>query len=182
MSQRIKEVRKARGMSLQELSEVCGLSVSYLSQTERGISTPSVESLVRIVNALGARIGWFFPSKTNPKHAPEEEDYVVRKNSRWEIRFTDNIRDEVLSPNLGRQIQMVLSRFAPGAYSGDPYSHEGEKCGIILSGALELWVGKRKFKLEEGDSFAFSSTEPHRYGNPGDRETMVVWVLTPPRI
>ena len=52
--------------------------------------------------------------------------------------------------------------------------------GYILSGIFELWVGDRHFQLREGDSFSYSSQEPHRYGNPGDSDTLVLWVITPP--
>jgi quercetin dioxygenase-like cupin family protein len=50
----------------------------------------------------------------------------------------------------------------------------------LLSGSFELWVGERHFLLGEGDSFSFSSQEPHRYGNPGDVDAVVIWVVTPP--
>lgn len=182
LGRRIKEIRKARGMSLQALSDASGLSVSHLSQTERSLSTPSIDALHRIAGALGVRISWFFSERADAGRNPEEEGYVVRKKARWEINLGDGMYDEVLSPNLGRQMQMMLAHFAPGAFSGETYSHTGEKAGLVLSGSLELWVGPRRFLLREGDSFAFDSIEPHRYGNPGDTETTVIWMLTPPRI
>ncbi|MER9281157.1 cupin domain-containing protein [Mesorhizobium sp. M0522] len=182
LGRRMKEIRKARAKSLKQVSEASGLSVSHLSQSERGVTTPSIGALHRIAGALGARVSWFFSGKADSQHHPDEDGFVVRKKDRWEIKFNDEMRDEVLSPNLGRQIQMSLSRIEPGGYSGEAYSHEGEKCGLILTGKFELWVGERHFRLEEGDSFAFESREPHRYGNPGDIETTIVWTITPPRI
>ncbi|BBU44885.1 hypothetical protein PPTS312_28000 [Pseudomonas putida] len=68
----------------------------------------------------------------------------------------------------------------PGTYSQQSYSHEGEEAGYLLSGSFELWVGERHFQLGEGDSFSFSSQEPHRYGNPGEVDAVVIWVITPP--
>ncbi|MNY72553.1 Cupin domain protein [compost metagenome] len=50
----------------------------------------------------------------------------------------------------------------------------------MLSGEFELWVGERHFRLQEGDSFSFSSQEPHRYGNPGEKDALILWVITPP--
>ena len=49
-----------------------------------------------------------------------------------------------------------------------------------MQGCLELWVESRKFVLKRGDSFSFASTLPHRYSNPGEVETIVIWAITPP--
>ena len=49
-----------------------------------------------------------------------------------------------------------------------------------MQGQFELWVGERHYLLAQGDSFSFNSTEPHRYGNPGDEPCKIVWVITPP--
>ncbi|MDY7700431.1 cupin domain-containing protein, partial [Pseudomonas aeruginosa] len=84
------------------------------------------------------------------------------------------------TPQPSRQLEILHSRFPPGTYSQQSYSHEGEEAGYILSGIFELWVGDRHFQLREGDSFSYSSQEPHRYGNPGDSDTLVLWVITPP--
>ncbi len=72
------------------------------------------------------------------------------------------------------------SRFLLGTYSKESYSHEGEEAGYVLSGRFGLWVGERYFQLSEGDSFSFSSQESHKYGNPGEEDAVVLWVITPP--
>lgn len=177
---RIRDLRKAKGMSLQELSDVCDLSVGYLSQAERNIRTPSIDALHRISKSLEARISWFFANET--ENASEEDGFIVRKGNRWVVDWDDKMHDEVLSPTLGRQIQLLKSYFKPGAQIAEAYSHDGEKSGLILQGKFELWIGERHFILETGDSFAFESTIPHRYGNPSDEETIVIWVMTPPRL
>jgi quercetin dioxygenase-like cupin family protein len=72
-------------------------------------------------------------------------------------------------------------RFPPGSASGtQPYTHRGEEGGLVLEGMLELWIENEKFLLNAGDSFSFPSTKPHRYRNPSKRETVVLWVITPP--
>ncbi|MEM1302435.1 MAG: cupin domain-containing protein, partial [Pseudomonadota bacterium] len=62
----------------------------------------------------------------------------------------------------------------------EPYTHKGEEAGIVLQGELELQIGDQVFLLKSGDSFGFPSAIPHRYGNPGDVETIVIWAVTPP--
>jgi quercetin dioxygenase-like cupin family protein len=96
------------------------------------------------------------------------------------VHYEDGIVDQLLTPQPNRQLEMLQSRFPPGTYSQQSYSHEGEEAGYLLCGNFELWVGERHFQLNEGDSFSFSSQEPHRYGNPGEVDAVVIWVITPP--
>lgn len=175
----IRNLRNARGITLNTLSEAANLSKSYLSQVERGISRPSVKALHSISRALGVTISWFFP-------AQEEEDldlrdFVVRASARRRLTFVGGISDELLSPNLGRQLEMLRCIFPPGSESGkETYTHQGEEAGIVISGELHLWIGERLVVLGEGDSFAFPSDTPHRYANNSDRECIVIWAITPP--
>ncbi|WP_247474856.1 XRE family transcriptional regulator [Bradyrhizobium sp. 30] len=175
----IKNLRKARGITLDALSEAAGLSKGYLSQIERGVSSPSVKALHSISRALGVTISWFFPSKTDDED--DLRDYVVRASSRRKLTFVGGITDELLSPNLGRQLELLRCTFPPGSESGkEPYTHQGEEAGVVISGRLDLWIGERHVVLSEGDSFAFASDLPHRYANTSDRECVVIWSVTPP--
>jgi transcriptional regulator with XRE-family HTH domain len=175
---RIRGLRKRRGMTLAALAELSELTAGYISQLERNLAYPSIPALFNIARSLGVTIQWFFASEANT--APEDNGYVVRKNSRMSVHYEDGIVDQLLTPQPNRQLEMLHSRFPPGTYSQQSYSHEGEEAGYLLSGTFELWVGERYFQLSEGDSFSFSSQEPHRYGNPGDVDAVVVWVITPP--
>ena len=68
----------------------------------------------------------------------------------------------------------------PGGNSGGVLQHEGEECGYVLDGRLELCVGSKKYSLSRGDSFFFPSTVPHTYRNPGKVKARIVWINTPP--
>lgn len=176
----IRDLRRARGITLQELADRIGKSVGYMSQIERNKSTLTIAALMSISRALGVPMNWFF--QDTGEAASAERDVVVRKGSRRSMQFTNlGIREELLSPNLRGPLELLLSVIEPGASSGEePYSHSGHEAGLVIQGILELSVGERSFRLEEGDSFAFPSTEPHRCRNPGDTQTKVVWVITPP--
>lgn len=174
----IKNLRKARGITLDALSDAAGLSKGYLSQIERGTSSPSVKALHSISRALGVTISWFFPPSTDDDNL---RDYVVRASSRRKLTFVGGITDELLSPNLGRQLELLRCTFPPGCESGkEPYTHQGEEAGFVISGQLDLWIGERHVVLSAGDSFAFASDLPHRYANTSDRECVVIWAVTPP--
>lgn len=179
IGQEIRDLRRARNLTITDLSELSGISRGYLSQVERGISSPSVKALHSISRALGVTISWFFP----PNAGDEEDlrDIVVRADKRRRLQFSSGITDELLSPNLRREIELLRCVFPPGSESGDePYTHQGEEAGFVVSGELHLWIGDRHVILREGDSFAFNSDEPHRYKNPTGKETIVIWAITPP--
>jgi len=175
----IRDLRKAKRMTIKELSLASSLSAGHLSQIERGLATPSIKALHDIAKALGVTIGWFLHG--SDRGDPAEREYIVRANSRRTLKFGTGITDELLSPNLRGQLELLLSRFPPNSAGEEAaYTHQGEEAGVLLAGTLELWIGEKSFTLNEGDSFCFPSTVPHRYRNPGEIETVVIWVITPP--
>jgi transcriptional regulator with XRE-family HTH domain len=131
-------LRKARGYSLQDLAQKCGKSVGYLSQLERGMSTPTIGALHNVAEALGVQTSWFFPQGEVAE--PSEGGVIVRRQRRRQLAFDSGIRDYLLSPNLSGRIELLWSVMEPGADSGEAYHHQGEEAGVVIRGALELWV------------------------------------------
>ena len=178
LGREIRGLRKARGYTLAVLATKTDLSMGYLSLLERDLATPSINALHAISRALGVTISWFFDASEIP---PGERDYVVRRTRRRRLDFSAGIVDELLSPSLTGQLELLSSRFPPGASSGAaPYTHAGEEAGVVMRGKLELWVDGKIFLLEAGDSFGFPSTLAHRYLNPDTEEAEVIWAITPP--
>ncbi|MBR0898889.1 cupin domain-containing protein [Bradyrhizobium tropiciagri] len=174
----LRDLRKLKNLTLQEVARKADISVGYLSQIERNQSKLPIGVLKKLSDVLGVHMNWFFQG--NAHSAPEERDLIVRKAHRRRLTFTGlGIIEELLSPNLSGPLELLMSTIEPGADSGD-YSHDGSEAGIVISGTLDLWVNNQFFRLEEGDSFSFSSTNVHRCGNPGKAPTKVVWVITPP--
>lgn len=173
-----RSLRKANGLSLKELAAACGKSIGFLSQMERGLSTPSVSDLHHIAEALKVQISWFFPQGEAVE--PSEGGIVVRKARRRRLSFASGIADYLLSPTLDGPLEVLWSVMEPGADSGNAYDHAGDEAGVVIRGSLELWVDEQFFLLEEGDSFSFPSTAPHRYRNPGLTPCELLWVITPP--
>lgn len=173
----IRELRKVKGLTLQQVADSAGISVGYLSLIERNQTKLPIGVLKKISDTLGVHMNWFFHVRDVPA---QEKDIVVRAHNRRRLTFTGiGIEEELLSPNLGGPLEMLLSTIEPGADSGD-YNHDGAECGLVISGRLDLWVAGQFFQLEEGDSFSFRSTEIHRCANSGDKPAKVVWVITPP--
>lgn len=173
----IRELRKVKGLTLQQVADASNISTGYLSLIERNQTKLPIGVLKKISDALGVHMNWFFHVHDAPA---QEKDIVVRAHNRRKFSFTGiGIEEELLSPNLSGPLEMLLSTIEPGSDSGD-YNHDGAECGLVLSGTLDLWVDGQFFQLEEGDSFAFKSNEIHRCANSGDKPTKVVWVITPP--
>jgi len=182
----IRQLRKVRGVTLQQLALATGKSVGYLSQVERNLAKPSVAALQDISEALAVHIGWFFPEDATG--SPQERGHIVRKANRRRLTYSElsgteylGLHDHLLSANLNGDLALGVSRYEPGASTGDDsYAHNGEEAGLVLSGQLELTIEDQVHLLEAGDSFSFKSHLQHRYANLSEREdTLVVWANTP---
>lgn len=174
---RVRALRKRKGLTLVQLSDLSGISVGHISLIERNLSQPSISALMNLAKSLGVTVHWFFDGEGAALDA--EQGYVVRAANRMKIRYEGGFVDELLTSKDSRQLEVLYCKIPPGAASSNIF-HEGEEAGLIISGELEMWIGDRHFLLNTGDSFNFSSTEPHRYRNPCDSECIAVWVVTPP--
>jgi transcriptional regulator with XRE-family HTH domain len=178
IGEEIRGLRKAQGLTLKQVAAAAGISVGYLSEIERNLTRVPIGVLKGLCDVFGIHMNWFFRAgKLGPT---EERDIVVRANNRPGLSFPGlGITEELLSPNLTGQLELLISTIAPGADS-DNYSHEGSEAGLVLDGTLELWIDGVHLTLTTGDSFAFPSTQLHRCANTGQTPTRVLWVITPP--
>lgn len=173
----IRTLRKLQRKTLKEMATETELSVGYLSQVERNKSSPSVKALHAISRALGVNITWFFGASGEGSN----REYVVRRADRRELDFETGITDYLLSQRPGSELELLWCRFEPGSSSGDePYSHNGEEAGVVVSGEFAIMIDDTWHILATGDSFSFPSYLPHKYMNPGRRPAEIVWAITPP--
>jgi transcriptional regulator with XRE-family HTH domain len=174
------ELHRARldlGLSLQKLAEASGISTGMISQIERGLANPSVNTVSKLASALGLQLGIFFEPKP-----PTPERRVVRKGERPRIGIPDpSFVYELLVPDLNRSLEFVWVESAPGATTeSSPFQHEGEECGLVLQGTLEVHLGDEVYVLEAGDSIVLDCRIPHWYRNIGAERVLSVWAITPP--
>jgi transcriptional regulator with XRE-family HTH domain len=181
VGRRLRSLRRSRNRSLQELATATGLSIGLISQIERGLSSPSVKSLVALGEALGVGIAWFFDD-TAPLDA-EETDLVVRSDRRRALSMGEGeVAKQLLSPDPRRGLQLYLIIVEPGGSTGPGlYAHSGESGGLVLSGQLLLWIEDRHFLLKEGDSFSVPANAPRRFANPDPQQrTKLLWSVARP--
>ncbi|MGH6894048.1 MAG: helix-turn-helix domain-containing protein [Dongiaceae bacterium] len=176
----IRELRVAKGLSLTELAGKVEVSVGNLSEMERGLSVPSIRTLCLLSKALDIGAGWLLD--LHAESGPPVDPYVVRASARQSIVYSKaGVVKRLASPLSPGQLQMLLVEIEPGAGSGESgYSHAGEECGIVQEGILNLWIEGEKHTLSQGDSFRFASTKIHRFENPGNVLTRVLWITSPP--
>ncbi|TAM67049.1 MAG: cupin domain-containing protein [Microbacteriaceae bacterium] len=176
----VRALRKEKGLTLAELSEVTSLSPAIVSQIERGLANPSFTTLAQLAHGLGIPVGKLFPN-----HA-ETRSPVVRKSDRRDLRgvVTEAVGDtvyELLTPDLNGTIEALWVVTSPGHdTSGTPFAHGGEEFGIILSGKEDVYLNGQRHVLETGDSITFDSTIPHWYNNCYDEPCVAVWINSPP--
>lgn len=182
---KIREQRKARHLTLTEMAEKCDISPSFLSQIERDKANPSVATLKTIAKVFGVSLGSFFEeeedSRVGSPQPAEAAAKVVRADHRKVLIYPGSgIRNELLSPDLQRAIQLMWIVMPPGTDTGDFLVHEGEECGIVLQGTVEIWVGDEHYILNAGDAIYHPSSVPHRSRNIGEVDVIMVGAITPP--
>jgi transcriptional regulator with XRE-family HTH domain len=177
----LRRERRVRGLRLKDVAEAAGLSLSLISKIENNRVSPSLSTLHRLAKALGTSVSALFTmDETLDKvvHRSEERPVAGRVQSMVEW---DGIEAEIMVPfSSGRLLEGFVFVMQPGGHSGGVLQHEGEECGYVLEGTLELKVGEETYTLGPGDSFFFPSEVPHAYRNPGDTVARVIWINTPP--
>ena len=173
----LRRLRVDRGLSLREASGRAGLSVSFLSSLERGVSGASLATLQRLTAAYGTTMLELFG-------APDTngDNRLVRADERNVLRMgAAEVRIEQLAHG-ARQLEPHLFVLAPGAASDGAYAHDGEEFLYLLSGAVTVWIGAEEtYVLDRaGDALTFPSTLPHRWRNDARGESRLLWINTPP--
>ncbi len=173
----LRALRKARGLTLDQLASRLGRSVGWLSQVERDLSVPSITDLRHIAAQLDIGVSMLFGQ--TPALA-DESGYIVRNNARRPIgSHTAGLVEELLSPDLTDDFEMVHSTFDPHSRITQSVTRPTQEVGYLISGKLDLEIGANMFTIHPGDSFRIRG-EPFRWANPYDKPAMAIWVIAPP--
>ena len=180
LGQQIRALRKAQKLSLTQLAERSGLSIGNLSQIERGVRSPSLRSLQRLSDCLNVPVADLFQSRDLPPAT--EFGTILRRKARPILNLSKSgCHKELLTPMIPGTLQLLMVTLDPGGSSGpDHYNHKGEEAGVVIAGAMKLWIEDEVYILKEGDSFRFKSTRPHRFESASKQQTRVLWAMTPP--
>jgi len=168
----LRTLRARRRLSLAQVAHTVGVSVGFLSALERSQMSASVGTLRKLARFYKTNILDFYDAR-------DATSRQVRPAERKVLEAGAGVRMELLAWG-NTVMEPHLFRIAPDAGSGDPYTHEGEEFIYVLRGDLEIALDGEQYRLKPGDSFYFESATPHRWKNPGRKETWVLWVNTPP--
>ena len=173
---KIKRLRVRLGLTQEELAARTELTKGFISQLERDITSPSIATLMDILEALGTNVSEFFSDREDDgvmTYAADDMFIKADEEAGVTIRWlVTNAQRNALEP--------ILVTLAPGASTEPDDPHEGEEFGYVLSGVITLVSGEQKRKVRRGDAFYFRPTGVHYLVNSGKTEGKVLWVSTPP--
>ncbi|MCB1422311.1 MAG: helix-turn-helix transcriptional regulator [Nitratireductor sp.] len=182
----VRELRKARQMTLADLAGASGVSVSHLSAIERGSVSPTLGKITQIANGLGVPEEWFFSRRRGD--GPLERTYVVRRENRRNLNLlygetaeVSGYTDALLSSSLAGEFHMGISDYPPHSEQvvDEIYAREGEQHGLVLEGELVLTLESEIITVRAGDSFSFPGNILHSMRNKSDKPARLIWVNSP---
>ena len=172
LGERLRLRRKELKLSMKEVAVSSGLSIGFISQVERGLTSPSLTSLTAIANFLRSDVTNFLSqpkSKSSITRHQERDVYTINKNGLQYERLSDSFP--------GHTLNSVIIHEMPG-HKTESISHEGEEFFFILEGAITIYIDGVVNILEAGDSLHFDSSRSHSAWNHTNKVTSVLHVCT----
>ena len=156
LGRKIKQLRLANDLTLEELANRSELSKGFLSQVERNLTSPSVATLDDILEALGTNLHDFFD---------QQDDYIIH----------------YIVPNAQKnEMEPILIELEKDKRSMKMEPHGGEEFGYVLEGKVVLHYGMREEIVKKGETFYLKGTRAHYLENQWERKARVIWISTPP--
>jgi len=170
----LRQRRKEIGKTMRQVALEAGLSEGFISQIERGLSTPSLISLCNLASSLGTSVEAFLPqapqrSNSMVSHASERHSYSIEAEER--------VYQLLQRGFPGAKLNSCITHMPPG-YVSDVTRHEGEDFLYVIEGEMHYEVGDREYLLTAGDTLHFPASLPHRARNVGSCEARELWVGT----
>lgn len=174
VNKKIKEMRLNERMTLKELSDKTELSVSFLSQIERGSSSLAITSLKKIADAFGVSMRSFFEEI-------ESDTFMTKKEDQKPFKVeASNVRHVRLAGEFsGRNLEPMKVTLEPHESYAERFSHPGEEFYYVLQGTVTFKIEDEEYILSEGDTIHFPSQKEHQWSNPTSEKTVLISVLTP---
>jgi len=177
VGKKIKHLRNAKNMTLKTLSEKTSLSIGFLSQVERGLTTLAIASLESIAEALDVDLSYFFSlnKKSNKKvmRSYEKEIFRIENNQYIDYHLSRQLKEMEMLP----RIQEILPSKPDDEITS--YQHQGEEFIYVLEGILTLMIDNQQFELYPGDSMHFKSNIVHNWTNYSNKMVKILTVNTP---
>ncbi len=171
---RLRDLRKQNGLTQQELADRAELTKGFISQLEQGQVTPSLVTLLDLIECLGTTPSDFFRAAGGEKIVYGDKDYFEK------VDEAGNSTEWLVPSAQSNQMEPVLVTIQPHSALPVDDPHNGEEFGYVLSGRIALYRQETRFDVRSGESFYYEADKPHRIENPGSRPARLIWVTTPP--
>ena len=173
IGKKIKELRVAKGLTQEELADRSELSKGFISQLERNLTSPSITTLMDILQCLGTSIGEFFNEAPDEQIVFGKQDYFVKEDTEYknEIKW--------IIPNAQKNtIEPIYLTLQAGGSTCPDTPHEGEEFGYILQGTVSIHLGNKTYKAKKGESFYYTADKTHFLSSKNG--ATLIWVSSPP--
>lgn len=175
IGKKLKELRIAKGLTQEELANRSELSKGFISQLERDLTSPSIATLMDILQCLGTNLNEFFQETSEEQIVFHDEDYFQKIDKEYSNKI------EWIIPNAQKNImEPIRLTLEPSGSTYPDVPHEGEEFGYVLQGSITIHLGSRKIKAKKGESFYFQPTQRHFITNHGKTPAVLIWVSSPP--
>ncbi len=172
---KLKELRMSKGLTQEELANRAELSKGFISQLERDLTSPSIATLVDILQCLGTDLKDFFCDDSDDQVVFRDSDYFEKKDT--ELKNTIEWIIPNAQKNMMEPIRLTLE---PGGSTYPDIPHEGEEFGYVLSGSITIHLGQKVYKAKKGEAFYFVPKTQHYITASRRTGAVLIWVSTPP--
>ncbi len=175
IGEKLKQLRMTNGLTQSELADRAELSKGFISQVERNLTSPSIVTLVDILQCLGTDLKSFFSDVTDRQIVFKKKDFFCKEDTEsgslieW---IVPNAQKNAMEP-----IRLTLE---PGGETLVDNPHEGEEFGYVLKGHITINLGSEKYSVRSGETFYYESNVMHNIVNAGTGKAVVLWISTPP--
>jgi transcriptional regulator with XRE-family HTH domain len=185
--EKLARLRKKKKLSLEDISRKGSIPVQLVEQIEKGMVSPSIGALKRITRALEIPLAEFFQqagvSDEDIDGLKSEKNAVLTRNDSRHVLDVKGSKAVIqyLTPiEVDRELELLWQEVEPKASGGDWLTHRGEECCFVISGTVRLYVEDNVYDLQKGDALWFKTHQRHKWENPSDQKTVLIWAITPP--
>lgn len=170
---KVKQLRNQKNLTLEELASRCELTKGFLSQLERNLTSPSIETLGDILEALGSSFSEFFKDEKQEQFLFQSKDFFTDERDACIVHW--------IVPNTQKNdMEPILMELPAGGKSFEVTPHAGEEFAYVLEGIVTLIIADKKFTVRKGETFYLRGKEFHYLRNDYKTTAKILWVSTPP--
>lgn len=171
---KIKALRVAKHLTQEELANRAELSKGFISQVERDLTSPSIATLIDILQCLGTDLKEFFNDEEDNQVVFHREDYFEKNDEELGNKI------EWIIPNAQKnEMEPIRLTLKPGGSTYMDLPHEGEEFGYVLNGNITIHIGNQIHRAKKGEAFYFTPSQRH-YLVAGKNGATIIWVSSPP--